>query len=1043
MQFTPEHRAEIRASQLKGEEKKHAEERLHAIQQSKKLTGEMYANVPLVNPQRIVRVWQYNSPPGKRHVWDSSPIPVKLDDAGVYVLEATDGQRQAQVILIASQTVLLARGEEGKLEIRSVDATSGEPRGGVNVTLTDPKTKQTLGQAMTDADGLSTFPLPDVPETGLLALAQHGGDFTALSVAGFQLRPDPGMLDGAVYTDRPVYRPGHEVKFKALVRKKAAVYFSLPDDKRVNVEVTSPEGQAVYRTKATLNEFGTVNGGFTLAADAPTGNYGIHVQQEVYGVYGTFSVEEYRKPEYEVKLTTGSPRILQGATQRIALNARYYYGEPVRAGTVEWHIFRTQWYPPWWDEGESFGDDEGGEGGGGSYRGEEIGTRKGSLNPDGTAALELTTAAANADQTISVEAQVTDAGGRAISGATSFLATIGPYYLRAEGAKYVYTPGETGELRVSSMDYDGNAVPNIAFSADVVLHEWQAPPKINLTGERGKSTSRTIATLRGVTGPDGRGNASFTAPGAGYYTLQVHSNTSAGRTLQASASFSVSGSGASWGWNGEDNSIRLIADKKTYKPGDTAHVLVVTGTPGNWVWFSVESRRVRWSKWIHMTEAAQTVDFPVQAEWTPTIFAQAYTIRDGKFRRGTKMLSIPPAHRTLAVKVIPEKREFKPGEPAVYNIEARDASGRPVKAEFSLGVVDEAIYAIERDPLPNLVKSFYDREWDHVFSASSLEWNFYAQAGRKSLQLAAIRPQRPFGQLKPERPPAPRIRKNFPDTAYWNAELRTGADGKARAQFEFPDSLTTWRATARGITADTLVGSAFDKVLVRKRLILSFATPRFAVEGDALTVPVIVRNSLPQSQTVKLTLQASGAEALTSPPASVQVQPNGEARFDWKLRAGSSAAIKLTGKAEAQGESDGLEITFPVEPWGLAWHAGTMSVLSATGDSKTMNLTIPDSARAETRHVKLTAAPSMAASLLGSLDFLTGYPYGCTEQAAWIKPSCRRRSAPASSARSTSRTPRAAGASGAATTPTRSSPPMSCGDFRSKHRCADRVRATK
>src|ERR1039458_2527258 len=118
---------------------------------------------------------------------------------------------------------------------------------------------------------------------------------------------------------------------------------------------------------------------------------------------------------------------------------------------------------------------------------------------------------------------------------------------------------------------------------------------------------------------------------------------------------------------------------------------------------------------------------------------------------------------------------------------ARDPAGQPARAEFSLGVVDEAIYALERDPLPDLVKALYEREWNQVGTQSSLQWNFYAQAGHKSMQLAGLRPRRSFGQLKPERPNAPRVRKNFPDTAYWIADLQTGADGHARAQFEYPD----------------------------------------------------------------------------------------------------------------------------------------------------------------------------------------------------------------------------------------------------------------
>jgi len=43
-------------------------------------------------------------------------------------------------------------------------------------------------------------------------------------------------------------------------------------------------------------------------------------------------------------------------------------------------------------------------------------------------------------------------------------------------------------------------------------------------------------------------------------------------------------------------------------------------------------------------------------------------------------------------------------------------------------------------------------------------------------------------------------------------------------------------------------------------------------------------------------------------------------------------------------------------------------------------VTIPDGANPLARTVSIALAPSLAGSLLGALDFLTGYPYGCTEQ---------------------------------------------------------------
>ena len=979
LQFTPEHRAAIRASRLEGQQKALAEARLRAIQQSKQITGDTYANIPLVNPQRVVRVWRYDAPAGPMNAWEPHEIPVKLDESGVYLLEATDAHRQAQVILFASPMVLVARGEHGKLDVRALDATTGEPRPDASVILFDTHGKQRLGEAKTGPDGLASFPFSDANVTEFLALAQRGADFAALSVGGYSVRPDTGNLQGAVYTDRPVYRPGHEVQFKAIVRRKAAGALVVPDSKEVRITVNNSEGRAVMQKTASLSDFGTVSSSLKLPESSATGQYGISVQSGEQTVFGNFTVEDYRKPEYEVRLAAATPRLLQGASQRVTLDARYYYGEPVRAGLVEWHVYRAAWYPPWYDE--EVGDEGEGEGDAESrYRGEEISTKKGSLGPDGKAVLDVPTSLEQMDQTYTVEAQVTDASGRAIGGGTSFLATVGPFIVRVQPDRYFFAPHTSAALRVTTTDYDGNPAPNVAFTADIVLHEWHKPAAtlLGLNPGRPTMTTRTVLSVQGRTGADGQGEAAFTAPDPGSYSVVLRANAPSGRFVHGLAWFYSSGAGGSYGE--QEGTIRITPDKRTYKPGETAHLLVITGTPGCWVWLSIESQSVYWSKWIHMQDSAETIDVPIRPEWTPNVFAQAVMIRNGRFWRGVKSIAVPPVHRTLAIQVTPAKTEFRPGEPAVYNLQAHDPSGHPVQAELSLGVVDEAIYAIERDPLPNLVKAFYDRDWDSVFSASSLQWSFFGRSGHRSLKLAGLRPQRPFGQLKPERPPAPKIRKNFPDTAYWVAALRTGADGRARVQFEFPDSLTTWRATARGVTRDTLVGSAVNKVLVRKRLVLSFAAPRFAVEGDQLTIPVIVRNFLNQPQNVKLTLQATGADVLSAAPAAYDIQPNGEARFDWRLKAQAGREIKLTGTAVAQGESDGLEITLPVEPWGLPWSSGVSAALSAEKDDRSLNLLIPDAARPETRHVMLSVAPSIAASILGSLEFLTNYPYGCTEQ---------------------------------------------------------------
>jgi uncharacterized protein YfaS (alpha-2-macroglobulin family) len=90
----------------------------------------------------------------------------------------------------------------------------------------------------------------------------------------------------------------------------------------------------------------------------------------------------------------------------------------------------------------------------------------------------------------------------------------------------------------------------------------------------------------------------------------------------------------------------------------------------------------------------------------------------------------------------------------------------------------------------------------------------------------------------------PKVRKAFPDTAFWAADVTTDNSGHAQAKVDFPDSLTTWRATARGVTHDTKLGAATLKTIVRKNLILRLAVPRFFVQGDEVTVSALVHNYL-------------------------------------------------------------------------------------------------------------------------------------------------------------------------------------------------------
>jgi hypothetical protein len=928
---------------------------------SKPAPGDDYAAVPLLNPQQVVRVWRQPLSTSSR--WESATVPVQLQEKGLYLLEATDASLVAYTAISVTEMSLVAKAAPGRLLVRAVDTKTGEPLRDAALLLINTGTRQIAGRATSDTGGLAEF-RPSLGESeGLILTARRGDDFAVATVPGWPFTDRAAPLTGYLYTDRPVYRPSHTVRFKAVLREAAIEGYRLPDARTTRVEIQGPDGKVLHRKEYPINSNGTLWGEFEIPAGAPLGYYSLQANVGEAATFGGFHVEEYRKPEYEVRVTPAALRTEQGSRMTVSVEGRYYYGEPVTQAKVVCSIRTAR---SWIDGAE--GEDESGFGDPGEFGppGDEIGQREGAFDAQGRFQFDLPLQRAAYDVRYIVEARVTDSAGREISGRGSFLATQGPFYITAEPERWVYPAGATVRLFVDARDYDGNPAPDVPFRATI-------------DSARSAQTGFQPITLEGRTGSNGRAEVAFLAPAPGSYGIRIVAQARSGAEVNGNAWLWVSGQAADWGTRRQR--ITLVPDRKSYRNGDTARVLVVTGVPEAHLWFSVEGRGVHWSKLVEVRGGSGAIEFPITSAYAPNVFAEAVFVQAGQLWRGTRIIKVPPVEKTLNVRLSSSKPEFKPGEPAAYTIEATDYEGRPASAEFSLGVVDEAIYAIKSEPQPDITQVFYGRSWNRVSTDTSLSYWFYGQAGKRRVQLTSVRPRDIRAQLKPERPAQPRIRKAFPDTAYWIADLKTGADGRGRVQFEFPDSLTAWRATARGVDSATRVGSAIQKTIVRKNVLVTVGAPRFFGEGDEITLPVVVRNLFPEERGVDLSVTFDGAEVIESDGGRVTVPGKGEVRRDWRVRARlGSARVTLLAKALSGAESDALELALPVEPFGLKKSDRFSYVLKDGVAAASASHQFPPGAIPHTRSLVVQLAPSIAGAILGALEYLTSYPYGCTEQ---------------------------------------------------------------
>lgn len=949
-QYTPESRERIRAWWLR--------------RQPKPAPGPVtaeFAQVPVLNPQQLVSTWRQTIPQKER--WESSTIPVEVPGKGLYVVEAVHGGLRSFTLVNVTELGIITKSAPGRVLAYVQHRVSGAPVADCPVLFWS--NRKEVAREKTDGDGLAeaTF-AEDRPEDSLV-LARQGEDFAVTSLYSWYLSSDPSRyLTGYVYTDRPVYRPGHTVYFKGVLRTQLGAEYRLPELREVLVEIESSDNKTLYRRTHAVSAAGTLDGEFAVPEGAALGYYSILIRAGERTVYSGFHIEEYRKPEYEVRVAAEERRVLQGQPIRATISARYYYGEPVAGARVTYVVHTSRYWLPFYDD-EEF-PEEGEEDD--YYGGEQVLDESGQLDAEGRLTITIPTAVSDRrwDLRYRIEARVTDAANREIAGRAFVAATYGSFLVRVWPEQYLYQPGETAKFQVEARDYDGNPVQT---AVRLELHRWYWNRPLAAPVRQGMAR----------TGADGKARVELAVGDGGSWLARVVARTPERREVESQAHVWVSG-GSRW-WDERRERVEIVPDKASYKPGDVARVLVVTGADDAHILVTAEGSALHSRQVVRAAGATVTVEVPIQPQYAPSFFVGVAFLRENQLYQGSKRVKVPPVERQLSVEVASSKPQFQPGEPAIYDVAVRDHAGRPVAgAELSLGVVDEAIYAIRPEAARDIVQFFYGQSYNRVSTNSSLSYYFHGEAGRRAMRLAAAPRRAALAQLKPERLVEPKVRKAFPDTVFWTARLTTDAAGRAQTRFSFPDSLTTWRATARAVTADTRVGSATHRVLVRKNLILRLATPRFFTEGDEVVISALVHNYLETEKQARVSLEVEGLEILEGATRDVAIPGRADAEVRWRVRVIPGREAKLLSKALTDEESDAVELTLPVRPFGVQLAESRAGMTADHAGDVAAELVFPPAAVPSSRALEIRVSPSLAGAIFGALDYLAGYPYGCTEQ---------------------------------------------------------------
>jgi len=941
-----------------------------------------FAQIPLLNDRQLVARWRQEMPP--TYVSDSQDLPIDPQDAGLYLVEATDGRYKAYTVLFVSEMALVTRTSNGTVLAYAVDRKTGAPLSKVQVRMGIKQ--QQVAEAETGEDGVAELhgPVSKAMQDNIWVIGKSGKDVAAVTPASYAFSgSESSRWAFYVYTDRPVYRPGHTVHWKAILRMKVENHLEVPKPQRVHVTVSDQEDHAVLEKDVTTSAEGTVAGDVELRANASLGYYTIRIGAAGDGAAGSFRVEEYRKPEYQVRVSAAKPHLLQGDKMQVTIDSRYFFGEPVADAVVKYKVFHAPHY--WWGDEE----DDANPGMGSSedtdaetndsvgYGADQESEQTGKLDANGKLTITVSTSLDNSrrkmDQDYTVEAGVMDAANREVTGRGRFLATYGSFRIHVEPASYAVQQGSQAMFDVTAVDYDNHPVQTSVHVA-MVQRRWNNGKTLTIPGP-----SADVST-------DSSGHAKVTlaTKDAGSMEVVATATTPENRVVEDTSWLWVMGSREAGMWGPNSQQVQLIADKKKYAVGDVAHLSLVTQVTGFHALVTATGSTGEFRKVVSSDGKTLSWDMPITSDSVPNLQVDVVFVQNNQMYQASKNIKVPPVEKQLQVEITPAKPVFQPQQTAVYDVLLKDSAGKPLAgADLSFGVVDEAIYSLYPDTSGDMVKQFYPERYVYAEVTSSLQYSFSGRAGEKSPMLAErkSRYNPRMAQVKPGNDVVqPKVRKAFPDTAYWAPDVRTDAQGHAKVTMTFPDSLTTWRATVRAITSDSKTGSQINRVIVRKNVIVRMGTPRFMRKGDEITIPVIAHNYLDTAKQIQLQLEVHGLDSVAGSAQTISVPSKGDGVALWRLKATQIGTATLLAKALTNEESDALEITFPVEPIGVPVTIGGNGAIDQPNGSTQMPVNFPTTTDPAAHSVHIEVSPSIAGSIFPALAYLTSYPYGCTEQ---------------------------------------------------------------
>jgi uncharacterized protein YfaS (alpha-2-macroglobulin family) len=729
-----------------------------------------------------VASWTEDLQPRPAHFDRRITVSTPLTQPGAYLLTAKmENGNTSRVIVWLADTALVKKQLEKKILYFIADAVTGQPVAGANVEFFGYKfvsypppryrVETTSFARWSDADGQVILTSKDMPgEYRWIVVARKEkdgrGGADRLAYLRFNSRwhihaqdERPGEVKTLTITDRPVYRPEDAVRFKAWVRHARHDEGDTSElaKKEFRVTIFNPHYKEVYEKTLTTDEFAGLTDTWKLPKDAMLGEYRFQVAGKD---AGRFRVEEYKKPEFEVKVEAPREPVCLGEKIEATIQARYYFGAPVSRGRVKYKVMRSTevstWYPRgewdwlfgmgyWWFASDYLwypGWHNWGcarphfswWGAGLQRLPELVLENEVKIGADGAVKVTIETAAAkalcpNEDHRYTITAEVVDESRRTIVGKGDVLVTRKPFQVFAWVDRGHYRVGDTVKAGFAARSLDRKPVTG---TGELTLYQ------IRYDKDK-KPVENAVQCWKLDTDAEDNLRHQLKAAQAGQYRLSYKLTDVQKHTIEGGYIFVVHGVGFKGGKDFHFNDLELITDKREYRPGETVKLLINTNHTGSTVLLFVRPSNGVYlpPRVLRIKEKSTVEEIAVVQKDMPNFFVEALTVHDGRLHTEVREVIVPPEKRVLNVEVMPSLPEYKPGQKATVKVRLTDFFGKPFVGSAVMTVYDRSVeYISDGGNVPEIKEFFWKwRRHHEVSTESSLDRSFSNVVRRREIEM--------------------------------------------------------------------------------------------------------------------------------------------------------------------------------------------------------------------------------------------------------------------------------------------------------------------